>query len=66
MPLQMIDVTEIPDKGGWLRAVTHFLDDTRHGPVSRISASTRELKRIVSLFQSVEEEVYSAMLGARA
>ena len=55
MPLQMIDVTEISDPGRWLRTVTQFLDDTRHGPVSRISASTRELKRIVSLFQSLKK-----------
>ena len=28
-----------------------FLDDTRHEPISQISASTRELRRILSLFE---------------
>ena len=48
-----------------LAAYTQFLDDTRHEPLSRISQSTRELKRIVSFFESVKEKMYSAKLGAR-
>ena len=65
---QMIDVTKISDPGdeGRQRAVMQFLDDTNHEPISRISASTRELKRIVSLFESVIEKMYSAMFGAGA
>ena len=63
---QMIDVTEISDVGSqvWQRAVAQFLDDTKQEPISRISASTRELKRIVSLFEIVKEKMYSEMLGA--
>ena len=57
---QMIDVTEISEMGGevWL------LGDTRHEPVSRISVRTRELNRIVSLFETVKERMYRKMLGA--
>ena len=54
----MIDVTAISDKGGevWQRAVTQFLDDTMHEPISRISASTRELKRIVLFFSDCKRK----------
>ena len=40
-----------------------FLDDTRHEHISRISARTRELNRIVSVFETVKERMYSKMLG---
>ena len=62
----MIDVTEISKKRGevWQRAVTEFLDDTRHEPISRIPGCIRELNRIVSLFETVKERMYSKMLGA--
>ena len=55
----MIDVTKISDTRdeGWQRTAVQFLDDTRHEPISRISASTRELKRIVSLFEREKENV---------
>ena len=61
---QMIDMSEISKLGCevWQRTVTQFLDDTRHEPVSRISVCTRELKRIVSLFETVQERMYSKML----
>ena len=40
------DVTEISDADQrWQRTVKQFLDDTRHEPISRISASTRELRK---------------------
>ena len=48
----------------WQRTVTQFLDDTSHEPISRIAASTRELKWIVSLLDIVKERMYSKMLGA--
>ena len=62
---RMIDVTKISDKGGefWQGTEKQFLDGTRQ-PISRISASTRELKRIVSLLESAEDKMYSAMLRA--
>ena len=57
----MIDVTKISDLGGegWQRTVMKFLDDTRHESMSRISACTRELRRLVSLFESVLEEKFT-------
>ena len=50
---QMIDVTKIPDPEdeGWQRTVKQFLDDTRREPISRISASTCELRRILSFLR---------------
>ena len=62
---QMIDVTKISDTRdeGWQRAVVQFLDDTRHKPISRISASTRELKRICLCLRG-QKKMYSAMFGA--
>ena len=48
---QMMDVTKIPDLDqGWQRTVRQFLDETMHEPISRISASIRELRRILSFF----------------
>ena len=38
--------------------VKQFLDDTRHQRTSRISACTREQRRIVSLFESVGEQKF--------
>ena len=62
---QMIDVTEISDADhGWQHTVKQFLDDKRHEPISRISASTRELRRILSLFERVREKTFSAESGA--
>ena len=42
---------------GLQRTVKQFLGDTRHEPISRISATTRELRRILSLFESVREHL---------
>ena len=54
---QMIYVTKISDLDqGWQRTVKHFLDDTRHEPISRISASVRELRSILSLFEMIREK----------
>ena len=63
---QMIDVTKIsdPEDEGWQRTVKQFLDDMRHEPISRISASTRELRRIVSLFARARVKMFSVESGA--
>ena len=55
---QMIDVTKISDleDEGWQRTARQFLDDTRHEPVSRISAS-------FSLFERVRVNMFSVESG---
>ena len=66
---QMIDVTKIWDlqeEEGWQRTVKQFLDDTRHAPVSRISASIRELRRVLSLFEKIREKKESRWVQWRA
>ena len=46
---EVIDVTKISSQGpSLLRTVKQFLDDTRHEPISRILASIREVRRILS------------------
>ena len=64
---QMVDVTKISDLGGegWQRTVKQFLDDTRHERMSRISACTREQRRIVSLFERLEKRCSGCGLSRR-
>ena len=47
-------------------AVKQLLDDIRHEPISRISASTRELRRILSLFERVREKMEPEGQGGEA
>ena len=51
---------------GWQRAVKQFLDDTRHESISRISASTRELRWILSLFERARVKMFRVESGAGA
>ena len=52
----MIDVTKISDPDqSWQRSVEQFLDDTRHEPISRISASIRILRRILCLSEKIRQ-----------
>ena len=61
---QTIDWTKISDLDeGWQRTVEQFLDDTRHEPISRISASIRELRRILSVFETMREKMVSNVPG---